>query len=154
MSISSRLLNLQMAIPESEVRDGPTKILSLRRWSIATGHGKSMPLKTDISYSAKTWNRYNLPLYWFSNQFSLTGWNTGSSLIAVGLVCFKSDNCITSRSLTPTDLAAIIRLVCSRSTARLCDRRVYGQTWSAVPYWLVSTSYFNNNWITASDYIV
>jgi nucleobase:cation symporter-1, NCS1 family len=30
--------------------------------------------------------RYNLPLYWFSNQFSLTGWNTGSSLIAVGLV--------------------------------------------------------------------
>lgn len=30
--------------------------------------------------------RYNLPLYWFSNQFSLVGWNTGSSLVAVGLV--------------------------------------------------------------------
>lgn len=34
----------------------------------------------------RTWTWYNLPLYWFSNQFSLTGWNTGSSLVAVGLV--------------------------------------------------------------------
>jgi NCS1 family nucleobase:cation symporter-1 len=27
-----------------------------------------------------------LPLYWLSNQFSLVGWNTGSALVAVGLV--------------------------------------------------------------------
>ncbi|KAL2416450.1 Allantoin permease [Exophiala dermatitidis] len=33
----------------------------------------------------RNWTWYNLPLYWFSNQFSLTGWNTGSSLVAVGL---------------------------------------------------------------------
>ncbi|KAL1870812.1 hypothetical protein VTK73DRAFT_2404 [Phialemonium thermophilum] len=33
----------------------------------------------------RSWTWYNLPLYWFSNQFSLVGWNTGSSLIAVGL---------------------------------------------------------------------
>jgi hypothetical protein len=32
-------------------------------------------------------SRYNLPLYWLSNQFSLVGWNTGSALVAVGLVC-------------------------------------------------------------------
>jgi hypothetical protein len=31
-------------------------------------------------------SRYNLPLYWLSNQFSLVGWNTGSALVAVGLV--------------------------------------------------------------------
>lgn len=31
-------------------------------------------------------DRYNLPLYWFSNQFSLVGWNTGSALVTVGLV--------------------------------------------------------------------
>lgn len=34
----------------------------------------------------RTWQWFNLPLYWFSNQFSLVGWNTGSALVAVGLV--------------------------------------------------------------------
>ncbi|KAF5591189.1 uracil permease [Fusarium pseudoanthophilum] len=38
----------------------------------------------------RNWTWYNLPLYWFSNQFSLTGWNTGSSLIAVGLTWQQS----------------------------------------------------------------
>ncbi|KAF7552879.1 hypothetical protein G7Z17_g4048 [Cylindrodendrum hubeiense] len=38
----------------------------------------------------RTWTWYNLPLYWFSNQFSLTGWNTGSSLVAVGLTWQQS----------------------------------------------------------------
>ncbi|KAJ5058740.1 amidase signature domain-containing protein [Bipolaris maydis] len=33
----------------------------------------------------RTWTWYSLPLYWFSNKFSLVGWNTGSSLVAVGL---------------------------------------------------------------------
>ncbi len=30
--------------------------------------------------------RYNLPLYWFSTAFGVTGWNVAASLIAVGLV--------------------------------------------------------------------
>jgi len=34
----------------------------------------------------RTWTWFNLPLYWFSNQFSIVGWNTGSALITVGLV--------------------------------------------------------------------
>ncbi|KAI6778562.1 uncharacterized protein J7T54_003312 [Emericellopsis cladophorae] len=38
----------------------------------------------------RTWTWFNLPLYWFSNQFSLTGWNTGSSLVAVGLTWQQS----------------------------------------------------------------
>ena len=38
------------------------------------------------SVEDRTWTWYNLPLYWFSNQFSLVGWNTGSALVTVGLV--------------------------------------------------------------------
>ncbi|KFA50073.1 hypothetical protein S40293_08597 [Stachybotrys chartarum IBT 40293] len=38
----------------------------------------------------RTWTWYNLPMYWFSNQFSLTGWNTASSLIATGLTWQQS----------------------------------------------------------------
>jgi NCS1 family nucleobase:cation symporter-1 len=37
----------------------------------------------------RTWTWFNLPLYWFSNQFSLVGWNTGSALVTVGLVSFR-----------------------------------------------------------------
>ncbi|KAH7034603.1 NCS1 nucleoside transporter [Microdochium trichocladiopsis] len=33
----------------------------------------------------RTWDWYNLPLYWFTAAFSVTGWNVASSLIAVGL---------------------------------------------------------------------
>lgn len=47
----------------------------------------------DISVNISTIDnpRYNLPLYWFSNQFSLVGWNTGSALVTVGLVCSHSE---------------------------------------------------------------
>ncbi|KAF3043616.1 hypothetical protein E8E11_008571 [Didymella keratinophila] len=38
----------------------------------------------------RTWTWYNLPLYWFSNQFSLVGWNTGSALVTVGLTWQQS----------------------------------------------------------------
>ncbi|KAF2213850.1 hypothetical protein CERZMDRAFT_83291 [Cercospora zeae-maydis SCOH1-5] len=38
----------------------------------------------------RTWTWYNLPLYWFSNQFSIVGWNTGSSLITIGLTWQQS----------------------------------------------------------------
>lgn len=27
-----------------------------------------------------------MPMYWFANKFSLTGWNLASALVAVGLV--------------------------------------------------------------------
>jgi hypothetical protein len=37
-----------MVTPELEVRDGLTKILSLRRQSIATGRGESTILRTAI----------------------------------------------------------------------------------------------------------
>ncbi|KUI65488.1 Allantoin permease [Cytospora mali] len=35
--------------------------------------------------SERTWTWYNLPLFWLSGSFSVTGWNIASSLIAVGL---------------------------------------------------------------------
>ncbi|RAR07678.1 amidase signature enzyme [Stemphylium lycopersici] len=38
----------------------------------------------------RTWTWFNLPLYWFSNQFSLVGWNTGSALVTVGLTWQQS----------------------------------------------------------------
>ncbi|KAG9958194.1 allantoin, partial [Aureobasidium melanogenum] len=38
----------------------------------------------------RTWTWYNLPLYWFSSQFSIVGWNTGSSLVTVGLTWQQS----------------------------------------------------------------
>ena len=60
--------------------------LEHRTWTWCAPHtltGEEIPLaRLDLTFC-----RYNLPLYWFSNQFSLTGWNTGSSLVAVGLVC-------------------------------------------------------------------
>jgi nucleobase:cation symporter-1, NCS1 family len=34
----------------------------------------------------RTWQWYNLPLYWFSNMFGTTGWNVAAALIATGLV--------------------------------------------------------------------
>lgn len=36
--------------------------------------------------------RFNLPLYWLSNQFSLVGWNTGSALVTVGLVSYQQSS--------------------------------------------------------------
>ncbi|KAK6834346.1 hypothetical protein PG987_009040 [Apiospora arundinis] len=33
----------------------------------------------------RTWTAINLPMYWFTNMFSVTGWNVAASLIAVGL---------------------------------------------------------------------
>jgi len=42
------------------------------------------------SVEDRTWTWYNLPLYWFSNQFSLVGWNTGSALVTVGLTWQQS----------------------------------------------------------------
>ncbi|KAL9563786.1 hypothetical protein ACKAV7_012175 [Fusarium commune] len=60
----------------SETADGQTRVGN-ERWS-----------NKDLEPTPpehRNWTWYNLPLYWFSNQFSLTGWNTGSSLIAVGL---------------------------------------------------------------------
>ncbi|KAI6777418.1 hypothetical protein HG530_001363 [Fusarium avenaceum] len=65
--------------PESA--DGHTRVGS-ERWS-----NKDLE-PTPLEHRNWTW--YNLPLYWFSNQFSLTGWNTGSSLIAVGLTWQQS----------------------------------------------------------------
>ncbi|KAH4059738.1 hypothetical protein HBI23_032820 [Parastagonospora nodorum] len=38
----------------------------------------------------RTWTWYNLPLYWFSNKFSLVGWNTGASLVTIGLTWQQS----------------------------------------------------------------
>jgi hypothetical protein len=42
--------------------------------------------------------RYNLPLYWFSNQFSLVGWNTGSALVTIGLVSTSQNAIAASRT--------------------------------------------------------
>ncbi|KAK8111493.1 uncharacterized protein PG998_007950 [Apiospora kogelbergensis] len=33
----------------------------------------------------RTWTAISLPMYWFTNMFSVTGWNVAASLIAVGL---------------------------------------------------------------------
>lgn len=33
----------------------------------------------------RTWTPMSLPMYWFTNMFSVTGWNVAASLIAVGL---------------------------------------------------------------------
>ncbi|KAK8136595.1 uracil permease [Apiospora sp. TS-2023a] len=33
----------------------------------------------------RTWTAMSLPMYWFTNMFSVTGWNVAASLIAVGL---------------------------------------------------------------------
>ncbi|KAI1675228.1 allantoin [Pyrenophora tritici-repentis] len=58
----------------------------------------------------RTWTWFNLPLYWFSNQFSLVGWNTGSALVTVGLTWQQSfvSACIGSF------LAAIIVVLMAR----------------------------------------
>ncbi|KAF1931164.1 uracil permease [Didymella exigua CBS 183.55] len=62
----------------------------------------------------RTWTWYNLPLYWFSNQFSLVGWNTGSALVAVGLTWQQSfvSACIGSF------LAAIVVVLMARPGAK------------------------------------
>lgn len=65
----------------------------------------------------RTWTWYSLPLYWFSNKFSLVGWNTGSSLVAVGLVRYLVRLVIGRRLITCVDMADIFRIsVCWRST--------------------------------------
>ncbi|KAK7953681.1 uracil permease [Apiospora saccharicola] len=33
----------------------------------------------------RTWTAMSLPVYWFTNMFSVTGWNVAASLMAVGL---------------------------------------------------------------------
>ncbi|KAM0269866.1 hypothetical protein ACHAQH_009617 [Verticillium albo-atrum] len=62
----------------------------------------------------RTWTWYNLPLYWFSNQFSLTGWNTGSALVAVGLTWQQSFISCVLGSL----LAAIVVVAMARPGAK------------------------------------
>jgi hypothetical protein len=66
------------------MRGGPTRISNRRRWNTGLGHGENC--HEQVCDSLTDPSRYNLPLYWLSNQFSLVGWNTGSALVAVGLV--------------------------------------------------------------------
>ncbi|KAI4723713.1 hypothetical protein E4T49_08562 [Aureobasidium sp. EXF-10728] len=58
--------------------------------------------------------RYNLPLYWFSMQFSIVGWNTGSALVTAGLTWQQSfiSACLGSF------LAAVIVILMARPGAR------------------------------------
>ncbi|KAF4448988.1 putative uracil permease [Fusarium austroafricanum] len=68
-------------VKTSETTDGQTQVGN-SRWS-----------NKDLEPTPpehRNWTWYNLPLYWFSNQFSLVGWNTGASLIAVGLTWQQS----------------------------------------------------------------
>jgi predicted ATP-dependent serine protease len=56
--------------------------------------------------------------------------------------------------LTLADVAAIVCVMCSGSTARLFGRCVYGSTWSTIPHWLVSAELHNSARITVSNYAV
>lgn len=82
-----------------------------------------------------------MPMYWFSNQFSLTGWNTASALIATGLV---SANMIIDGlvwdAYSVTDLAAILCILHSWLTSRSHCCGAHGQTWRYVSHWIVSCS--------------
>lgn len=72
------------AMSQLEMRSGPTKISNRHRLIKELGPGES--LHDYNPHRITNGERYNLPLYWFSNQFSLVGWNTGSALVTVGLV--------------------------------------------------------------------
>lgn len=66
----------------------------------------------------RTWTWYSLPLYWFSNKFSLVGWNTGSSLVAVGLVWYPARLLIGRRLIAYVDIADILRISMHRLFTR------------------------------------
>lgn len=84
----------------------------------------------------RTWTWFNLPLYWFSNQFSLVGWNTGSALVTVGLVCHPDQDARCSLTIR-VDMAAIIRFSMYRIVSCSHRGRTYGSSWCEVPHRIV-----------------
>lgn len=76
----------------------------------------------------RTWTWYSLPLYWFSNKFSLVGWNTGSSLVAVGLVRYPARLLIERRLITYVDMANILRVSMCWLSTRGHSRRFDGSS--------------------------
>lgn len=58
----------------------------------------------------RTWTWFNLPMYWFSTMFGITGWNVAAALIVVGLTWQQAFiSCILGALLASVVVVAMAR---------------------------------------------